>query len=472
MRAAPGGARVPIALIDAEMVSWYGSRAIPGLRYLGEFAARCEGFPSAAFDYHRPTDKLKRRRPTNGAPEEANDMRNKLSIAFGLANCLLVTSFGPAGAADTVKIGFVTTLTTPAAVIGRDMKDAVDLAMEHIGGKMAGLDVELIYEDDGFKPETGKQKSDKLVKADDVDFVAGFIWSHVLLASPEIRARRRQVPHQLERPVPSQLAGKLCHENFFSTSWQNDQTPMAMGEVLNRKGVKKLYVMAPNYAAGKNMVSGVERTFTGEVVGKDMTKWGKDAQLDFSAELTKARASGADGIFVFYPGGAGPAFIKQYEQAGLVDEIPLYTVFTVDSISLPRLQQAGLKGVLGSLMTQFWVPDLAFPQNRKFVSGFREKHGRYPSFYAAQSYDTIFFIKSAVEAVNGNLEDMDGLRAAMASGDYPSVRGPYTYGNNHFPIQDFYLRQVVEDEDGNWTTRTVETVYTAHQDSYASECKM
>ncbi|MCY4450971.1 MAG: ABC transporter substrate-binding protein [Immundisolibacterales bacterium] len=398
-------------------------------------------------------------------------MRIKLPIALGLATCLVVAAFGPAQGADKVKIGFVTTLTTGAGVIGRDMKDAVDLAVEHIGGKMAGIDVEVRYEDDGFKPETGKQKADKLVKADDVDFVAGFIWSHVLLASRKsvLDAGKFLIS---SNAGPSQLAGKLCHENFFSTSWQNDQTPMAMGEVLNRKGVKKLYVMAPNYAAGKNMVAGVERTFTGEVVGKDMTKWGKDAQLDFSAELAKARASGADGIFVFYPGRAGPAFIKQYEQAGLVNEIPLYTVFTVDSISLPLLQKAGLKGVLGSLMTQFWVPDLDVPQNHEFVSAFREKHGRYPSFYAAQSYDTIFFIKSAVEAVNGDLEDMDGLRAAMAAADYPSVRGPYTYGNNHFPIQNFYLREVVEDADGNWTTRTVETVYTAHQDSYASECKM
>ena len=173
--------------------------------------------------------------------------------------------------------------------------------------------------------------------------MAGFIWSHVLLASRKsvLDAGKFLIS---SNAGPSQLAGKLCHENFFSTSWQNDQTPMAMGEVLNRKEVKKLYIMAPNYAAGKNMVSGVERTFTGEVVGKDMTKWGKDAQLDFSAELAKARASGADGIFVFYPGRAGPAFIKQYEQAGLVDEIPLYTVFTVDSISLPSCRRPGPRG--------------------------------------------------------------------------------------------------------------------------------
>lgn len=398
-------------------------------------------------------------------------MRNKPTIALGLAACLLALALPPAEGADKVRIGFVTTLTTGAGVIGRDMKDAVDLAVEHIGGKMAGLDVEVLYEDDGFRPETGKQKADKLVKSDDVDFVAGFIWSHVLLASRKsvLDAGKFLIS---SNAGPSQLAGKLCHENFFSTSWQNDQTPMAMGEVLNRKGVNRLYVMAPNYAAGKNMVAGVERTFGGEVVGKDMTKWGKDAQLDFSAELAKARASEADAIFVFYPGRAGPAFIKQYEQAGLVGRIPLYTVFTVDSISLPLLQKAGLKGVLGSLMTQFWAPDLDFPQNHRFVSGFREKYGRYPSFYAAQSYDTVFFIRSAVEAVNGDLDDMDGMRAAMAAADYPSVRGPYSYGNNHLPIQNFYLRQVVEDEEGNWTTRVVETVYTAHQDTYASECSM
>lgn len=377
----------------------------------------------------------------------------------------------PALAADKVKIGFITTLTTGAGVIGRDMKDAVELAVEHIGAKMGSLDVEMIFEDDGFKPEIGKQKADKLVKSDDVDFVAGFIWSHVLLASRKsvLDAGKFLIS---SNAGPSQLAGKLCHRNFFSTSWQNDQTPMAMGEVLNDKGVKKLYVMAPNYAAGKNMVTGLQRTFKGEIVGKDMTKWGKDAQLDFSAELTKAKASGAEGIFVFYPGKAGGAFIKQYEQAGLRGEIPLYSVFTVDSISLPRLQKAGLGGVVGSEMTQFWAPDLDNPQNEKFVSAFKAKHGRYPSFYAAQSYDTIFLIKSAVEAVNGNLKDMDGMRAAMAKANFPSVRGSFSYGNNHFPVQNFYVRKVVADADGNWTTNVTGTVYKNHQDSYASECKM
>lgn len=393
-----------------------------------------------------------------------------------LRKTLLALSFSalvatPAVAEDAIKIGFVTTLTTPAGAIGQDMKNAADLALEHIGGTMGGKPVEIIYEDDGFKPETGKQKTDKLVKQDKVKFVTGFIWSHVLLASRK-SALDAGAFLISANAGPSQIAGKLCDKNFFSTSWQNDQTPMAMGEVLNQEGVKSLYLMAPNYAAGKDMTAGVESTFKGKIVGKDLTKWGKDAQLDFSAELAKAKASGADGLFVFYPGAAGGALIKQYQQAGLQGELPLYTVFTVDAISLPRLQQAEMTGVLGSRMTQMWSPDLDNAANKKFVSDFKAKYGTYPSFYAAQSYDAIQLIKHAVDSVGGDLSKMDEMRAAMKSADYPSVRGKYTYGNNHFPIQNFYLREVVADAEGTWTVKTVSTVYENHQDRFASECDM
>ena len=389
----------------------------------------------------------------------------KRLMTAALAATMLTT---PAWAAE-VKIGFVTTLTTGAAVIGNDIKKAVDLAVEQMGGKMGDLDINLIYGDDGFKPETGKQVTDKLVKQDDVDFVAGYIWSNVLLASRKSVLDAGKILISANAG-PSPVAGKLCNENFFSTSWQNDQTPMAMGEVLNQKGVKSLYIIAPNYAAGKNMVAGVERTFKGEIKGKDMTKW--PTQLDFSAELAKATASGAEGLFVFYPGKAGGAFMKQYQQAGLKDSLPLYTTFTVDALSLPKFQAANFTDVLGSQFTQQWDPTLDNEQNKQFVAAFRAKYGSYPSFYAAQAYDAIFLIKSAVEAVNGNLDDMDGIRAAMKSANYPSVRGKYTYGNNNMPIQNFYLREVVTDADGNWTTKVVSTVYENHQDPYAAECPL
>jgi len=388
-----------------------------------------------------------------------------------LATLLTATMLASPALAENIRIGFVTTLSTGGAVIGNDMKNAVDLAIEHLDGKAGEHTLEVIYGDDQFAPEAGKQATDKLVKQDDVDFVAGYIWSNVLLAS------RNSVVNEDKFLIsanagPSQMAGVLCHPNFFSTSWQNDQTPMAMGEVLNQLGVNSLYVMAPNYAAGNDMVAGVERTFKGEIVGRDLTKWGADAQLDFSAELAKARASGAEGLFVFYPGAAGGAFIRQYDQLGLAEELPLYSVFTVDGISLPRLQEAGFEAVIGSRTTQQWDPTLDNEANKRFVDDFKAKHGTYPSYYAAQSYDAIMLIASAVEAVDGNMEDKDAVREALRAADFDSVRGEFRFGENHLPVQDFYLREVVKDADGTWTTKVVQTVYEDHVDIYADQCRM
>ena len=277
----------------------------------------------------------------------------------GIASIIALTSTY-ALAATPIKIGFITTLTTGAAVIGKDQQNAVNLAIEHIGAKMGGRDVKVIFGDDEFNPQKGKQKTEKLVKRDNVDIVAGYIWSHVLLASAGTVTDAGKFLISANAG-PSQLAGKRCNKNFFNISWQNDQTTMAMGEVLNQRGINSLYVIAPNYAAGKNMVSGVERTFKGKVVGKDMTKW--PTQMDWAAELTKVKSINPDAVFTFYPGKHGGAFIKQYEQAGLAGKVPLYSVYTIDSIGLPKLQKAGLKGVLGTFMTQFWAPDMNNAQN-------------------------------------------------------------------------------------------------------------
>ncbi len=385
-----------------------------------------------------------------------------LALALGATTAL---------GADSIKIGVITTVTTPAAILGDEQLKGMTLALEHLGGKMAGKSVELVVEDDGFKPDIGKKAADKLVKQHKVDFVTGIIWSHVLLAS------RKTILDSGTFLIGanaghSSMAGKACHENFFSTSWQNDTVPMALGEVLNKRGVKSIYVMAPNYAAGKDMVAGMERTFKGEVKGKDFTKWGKDAQLDFSAELAKASASGAEAIYVFYPGKAGGAFIKQYQQSGLNKKMPLFTVFTVDGISLPKFQAANMEGVMGALDTMQWSPDLDNPKNKKFVADFLAKHNRYPSFYAAQAYDAINLINSGVTAVKGNLDDKDGLRAAFKSASYESVRGGYAYGSNHFPVQDFYMREVVKGSDGKWVQNVVTKVFDDLVDPFAADCKM
>ncbi len=381
----------------------------------------------------------------------------------------LLIFLAPSAHSADIKLGFVTTLSTPAAVIGNDMRDAVELAMDHIDGMMGSSSVEIIYADDEFNPQKGKQATERLVTQEKVDLVFGYIWSHVLLASANTVLDAGKILISANAG-PSQLAGKGCHPSFFNISWQNDQTPMAMGEVFNQRGIKSIYVIAPNYAAGKNMIAGVKRTFTGNIAGEDMTKW--PDQIDWAAELTKAKASDAEAIFVFYPGKHGPAFINQYQQSGLAETKPLYSVFTVDSISLPRFQDAEMNGVLGSTMTQFWAPDLDNEANKKFVDGFKAKYGKYPSFYAAQSYDAVMFIKSAVEAVNGAIDNVDGMRTALKASNFDSVRGPFAIGPNNYPIQNFYSREVVVDSDGVWTTSVRETVLKNHQDPYAQECSM
>src|SRR5712691_9646814 len=240
-----------------------------------------------------------------------------MRTAFWLAGATVLALANPAVAADTIKIGFVSTFSGPTAVIGNDMRNSFELALDHMGRKMGGLPVEVIYEDDGQKPDVGKQKTEKLIQSDKVDFIAGYIWSNVLLASLKTAVDAKTFLISANAG-PSQLAGELC-----SPSWQNDQTPQAVGLYMNQKGVKSVFLIGPNYAAGKDMLAGVKSTFKGEIKGEEYTVW--PSQLDFSAELSKARASGAESIFVFYPGAAGVQFLNQYAQAGIKAQIPLYT---------------------------------------------------------------------------------------------------------------------------------------------------
>jgi branched-chain amino acid transport system substrate-binding protein len=388
-------------------------------------------------------------------------MRNTL-LAAGTA---LLLAAGPATAQDKpVKIGFISTFSGPVAVIGNDMRNSFELALDHIGRKMGGRPVEVIYEDDGFKPETGKQKTEKLIQSDKVDFVVGYIWSNVLLASykPVIDSKTFLIS---ANAGPHQIAGELCSPYFFSTSWQNDQTPEAMGSYMNQKGVKSVYLIGPNYAAGKDMLAGVAATFKGKVVGQDLTKW--PSQVDFSAELSKAKAANPEAIFAFYPGAPGVHFLNQYAQAGLKGKIPLYTAFTIDALSLPRQGELAL-GVPGA---QQWVNDLPNDANKKYVADFKKKHGNYPSFYGSQSYDAAMLINSAVSKVK-DLSNKKAVHDALAKADFKSVRGSFKYGPNHFPIQNFYLQDVVKDADGKLTLKTVATIVKDDQDRHHTKCKM
>jgi len=389
-----------------------------------------------------------------------------MKTAFWLAGATALALVQPVMAGDSIKIGFVSTFSGPTAVIGNDMRNSFELALDHLGRKMGGKPVEVIYEDDQQKPDVGKQKTEKLVQSDRVDFIAGYIWSNVLLASLKT-AVDSQTFLISANAGPSQLAGELCSPYVFSTSWQNDQTPAAMGLYMNQKGVKSVFLIGPNYAAGKDMLAGVKSTFKGEVKGEEYTVW--PSQLDFSAELTKARNSKAESIFVFYPGAAGVQFLNQYVQAGLKTQIPLYTAFTIDELSLP-LQKDNAIGVPGA---QEWVNDLPDEQNRKFVEDYRKKYPNLrPTYYGAQAYDAAQLINSAVVAVNGDTGKKDEMKAAMEKANFKSLRGPFKYGNNHIPVQNFYLQDVVKDADGALSLKTVATIVKDDQDRFHDKCPM
>jgi branched-chain amino acid transport system substrate-binding protein len=394
-------------------------------------------------------------------PEETGPMRKALVVVAALT-----FAAGPAVAQPkSVKIGFVSTFSGPPAVVGDDMKNAFELALDHMGRKMGGLPVEVIYEDDQQKPEVGLQKTQKLIEADKVDFIVGYIWSNVLLASlkPAVDSRTFLIS---ANAGPSQVAGELCSPFFFSTSWQNDQTPQAIGEYMNQKGVKTAFLIGPDYAGGKDMLNGVRKAFKGQIVGEAYTKW--PDQLDFSAELSGARAKKPGAIFVFYPGVAGVQFLDQYTQVGLNGQIPLYTAFTIDETTLPQQKDLAL-GVPGA---QEWVNDLPNDANRKFVADFRAKYKHGPSFYGAQSYDAANLVNSAVTAVKGDLTKKDAMREEMSKAAFASVRGAFKFGNNHFPIQNFYLQEVVKAANGELALKTTTTIVTDNQDKFHDRCPM
>jgi branched-chain amino acid transport system substrate-binding protein len=378
------------------------------------------------------------------------------SVAFAL----------PASAQQQkLKIGFISTMSGPPAIIGKHMKDSVEIALDHLNRRVGGLETEVIYGDDQFKPEVGVQLAEEMLKKNQVDFMAGIIWSNVMMAVVPVVTGAGKIMVGANAGA-SPLAGAQCNELYFSASWNNDQSPEAMGKYLQDKGINDLYVLAPNYQAGKDMVAGLKRYYKGRIVEEVYTKF---QQQDYQAEISQLRSKNPKAVFAFYPGGMGIQFVKQYTQAGLRDQIPLYTVFTVDETTLPALKEAAI----GQYEARFWSPDLNVPASKKYVADFEKKFGYTPSFYGAQSYDAIMLIDSAVRGTKGNLKDTQALVKEMRKANYNSVRGKFQFNNNQHPIQDFYLLQAVKaDNKDGVAMKILQKAFEKHQDAYHQDCKM
>jgi branched-chain amino acid transport system substrate-binding protein len=383
-----------------------------------------------------------------------------VAAAISVAAALLLAT--PAGSAEKLKIGYITTFTGAGATIGKHVQDAVELALDHVGRKVGGLETEVIFADDQVKPDIGKQIADEMVKKHRVDFISGVLWSNVMMAvhKPITRSKTFLIG---SNAGPSDIAGKGCSPYFFSTGLQNDQAPEALGKYMQDQKIDNVFVIVPNYQAGKDDVAGFKRYYKGKIVGEIYFPLG---QQDFSAELSQIRNANPDAVFAFAPGGMGIQLIKQYAQAGLKGKIPFYSVYSSDETTLPAIGDAAV----GNYETRNWNADLDNPANKRFVADFRKKYGYTPSWFGAEAYDSIMLIDSAVRATKGNLEDKNATMAALRKADFDSVRGKFTFNSNHFPIQDFYLLQAVKKGD-EVVTEIKGTVFPDHRDAYYQQCK-
>ena len=392
-------------------------------------------------------------------------MTRMTTIRWLAAPAMLATGALSAASAQAqeLKIGIITVLSGPQAVLGGQLRDGFNLGVKHAGGKLGGLATSVVVQDDELKPDVAVGKVKQLIERDKVDFVVGPVFSNILLAihKPVTEAKVFLIS---PNAGPSPLAGKGCSSFFFSTSYQNDQPPEVLGKYAQDKGFKKAFLLAPNYQAGKDMVGGFKKHFKGEIADEVYTPLG---QLDFSAELAKIASAKPDVFFVFMPGGMGVNLVKQYRQAGL-DNLPFLSVFTVDESTLPAQQDAAV----GFFSGMTWAPNTDTPENKRFVSDFEKEYGYVPGSYAMQAYDAAQLIGSAVKAVGGQLGDKDALRAAIKQAEFKSVRGPFKFANNGFPVQDFYLVRVAKRADGKFQTEIVEKVFANAVDSYAGDCAL
>lgn len=378
---------------------------------------------------------------------------------LGVIACVMAQ---PASAADKIKIGVIVTLSGPAAALGGQVRDGFNLAIKDLGGKMGGKEVEVVVADDELKPDAAITKVKGLLERDKVDFVVGPIFSNMLQA--------------IHRPVtenktflispnagPSSYAGKECSPFFYVTSYQNDQVHAVLGKVAQDRGYKKMYLLVPNYQAGRDSVAGFKIDYKGEIVEESYVPLNT---LDFQPELSKISSQKPDAVFTFMPGGMGVNLVKQFKQAGLADTIPVLSAFTVDESTLPAQQDAAV-GMFGGAD---WAPNLDNPQSKKFVAGYEAAYNSVPGTYAMQAYDAALLIDSAVKAVGGDLANKDAVSAALKKADFASLRGSFKFNTNGYPIQDFYLTKVAKRPDGKFQTEIVQKVFENYGDRYARDC--
>ena len=388
------------------------------------------------------------------------------AVATAVAAAALALGAAGAQAADKVKVGFVSTLSGPSSALGVDIRDGFLLAVKLNGGKLGNLPADVLVSDDQFKPDVAKQLFEKNIKRDKVDFMTGVVFSNIMLAAlPE--ALDANTFYISPNAAPSSIAGKDCNPLFFAVSWPNDAYHEAAGQYANTRDLKSVYLVAPNYQAGKDSLAGFKRTFKGTVAGENYTKLG---QLDYAAELAEIRAAKPQAVYIFLPGGMGINFIKQYVGAGLgKDTTLLLPGFSADQDVINPVGAA----MAGLFNTAHWSPDFTNAANVKFMAEFQKEYKRVPTLYASQGYDAALLIDAAVRDTKGKLEDHEAVRKALKAARFDSVRGPFRFNTNQYPIQNYFVRTIGNDGKGGLVNKSFnEPILKNHGDAYVQNCAM
>jgi branched-chain amino acid transport system substrate-binding protein len=394
---------------------------------------------------------------------------NVLKVAGGALLAAMIAVVAPAVAQDTsmdaVKIGVVTSLSGPGGYLGQDIRDGFELAIKMGGGKLGGVPVQMVVEDDAAKPGQGKQIADRLLKNEKVKIFTGIVFSNVAGATvPDILDA--DAIYVSPNAGPSTFAGKGCHPNYFVVSWQNDSLHESAGQLANELGYKSVYLVAANYQAGKDALEGFKRFYKGRVAGESFTRLD---QTDFAAEFAQIRAAGPEAVFQFEPGGLGIAFLRQYEQAGLKDKIPMVVAApSLDAVTLSVVSEAAL----GVNITSHWNSDFDNPANKAFMAAWDKTHHRPATYYASQGYDTALAIGAALKGVAGKLDDLGAFRQAMLKADFQSTRGGFKFGPNQHPVQDWWALKAEKGSDGKLALNTKKKILSNHGDAYAKDCKL
>jgi branched-chain amino acid transport system substrate-binding protein len=355
-----------------------------------------------------------------------------------LAAALLAVGLAQAQPSSAkLKVGLMLPYTGTYAALGTAIENGFRLHVQEQGGKLGGREIEFVKVDDESDPAKATDNVNKLIKRDNVDVLVGTVHSGVAMAMAKV-AKDTGTLLIVPNAGADAVTGPMCAPNIFRSSFSNWQPGYAMGEVVAKKGHKKVVTITWKYAAGDESVRGFKEAFekSGGQVVKELSL--PFPGVEFQALLTEIAAAKPDAVYTFFAGGGAVKFVKDYAAAGLKKTIPLYGAGFLTDGTL-EAQGADAEGLLTTL---HYADALNTPRDNAFRLSYAKAYKLQPDVYAVQGYDAAQMLAVGLNAVKGDLSKKEAFAAAVQKARIDSPRGPFAVSKAHNPVQDIYLRQV------------------------------